>query len=254
VEASMFRIFRFLAAALLVMSMGAARADDIHGQKVVLPTQERQVSVTYFRAPGNDPRPAVLLLHGANGFDSQIASYNRYASALASHGMDAYLVYYYSDADTQSMFSGTNIFAKRYSAWTRLVSDLAGDLRTQKLSNGKIGLIGFSNGGILATGASARDPDISAAVIYYGTPPFPMDRPVTRLPPLLILHGDADTVISVEQGQRLAELAKQLGTPAELVIYPGERHGFGSRLQTDNGADALSRTIAFLRRELNVRP
>jgi ribosomal protein L34 len=36
------------------------------------------------------------------------------------------------------------------------------------------------------------------------------------------------------------------------VIYPGERHGFGSRLQTDNGADALKRTVTFLRRELNA--
>ena len=150
------------------------------------------------------------------------------------------------------MFGGDDVFAKRYASWTRLVSDLAGDVRGQKLSNGKVGLVGFSNGGILATGASARDPDIAAAVIYYGTPPFPMDRPVTRFPPLLILHGDADAIISVEQGRRLAELAKQLGTPAELVIYPGERHGFGSRLQTANGADALSRTIAFLRRELNA--
>jgi carboxymethylenebutenolidase len=253
VEASLLRIFRFLAAALLVMFAGTAQADEIGGQKMLLPAQERQVSVTYFRAPGNDPRPAVLLLHGANGFDSQIARYNRYASALAGQGMDAYLVYYYSDADSQSMFGGADIFAKRYAAWTRLVSDLAGDLRKQKLSNGKVGLVGFSNGGILATGVSARDPDIAAAVIYYGTPPFPMDRPVTRFAPLLILHGDADTIISVEQGRRLAELAKQLGTPAELVIYPGERHGFGSRLQTANGADALARTIAFLRRELDAR-
>jgi ribosomal protein L34 len=34
------------------------------------------------------------------------------------------------------------------------------------------------------------------------------------------------------------------------VIYPGERHGFGARIDSANGADALARTIAFLRREL----
>ena len=251
-EAVLPRILGLLALMLLAMSAPIARADDIKGQKMVLPAQERQVEVTYFRATGDNPRPTALLLHGANGFDSQIAGYNSYAAALAARGIDAYLVYYYSTADEKSMFGGDDVFAERYASWTRLISDLAADVRGQKLSNGKVGLVGFSNGGILATGASARDPDISAAVIYYGTPPFPMDRPVTRFPPLLILHGDADVIISVEQGRRLAQLAKQLGTPAELVIYPGERHGFGSHLETANGADALSRSIAFLRRELNA--
>jgi len=247
-----FRTFGLLLFTLLLSYSVSTRADDLAGRKLVLPTRERQVEVTYFRAPGDGPRPAVLLLHGANGFDSQIAGYGRYASTLAGNGIDAYLVYYYSDADEKNLYGGEDIFAKRYPAWTRLVSDLAGYLRKQKLSNGKVGLVGFSNGGILATGASARDPDIAAAVIYYGTQPFPMDVPVTRFAPMLILHGDADQIISIEQGRRLAALAKEFGTPAELVVYPGERHGFGSRLQTANGADALARTIAFLRRELIV--
>ena len=86
------RIFRLLTVALLVSFAGAALAGDSSGQKLVLPTQERRVDVTYVRAPGEGPRPSALLLHGANGFDSQIASYNRYASALADSGIDAYLV------------------------------------------------------------------------------------------------------------------------------------------------------------------
>ncbi len=248
----MHRFIKALIAIWLVTDMTAARADDIAGEKLTLPAQERDVQVTYFRAPGNDPRPAALLLHGANGFDSQIADYNRYGAELANAGIDAYLVYYYSKMDERALSRGSDIFASRYAAWTRLVSDLADNLRKQKNANGKIGLIGFSNGGILATGASARDPNISAAVIYYGTPPFPMEVAATRFPPLLILHGDADSIIPVEQGRRLADLAKQSGGAAELVIYPGERHGFGARLQTANGADALARTIAFLRRELDA--
>lgn len=246
----MFRISCVLASLLMLAS--AAKAADIAGQKITLPAQERSVDVTFFRAPGDQPRPAVLLLHGANGFDSQIANYNHYAAELASHGMDAYLIYYYSPADEDRITRDPDLFSKRYNAWTKLVSDLAADLKKQKTANGKIGLIGFSNGGILSTGVGARDPDISAAVIYYGTPPFPMDVPVTRFPPLLILHADADAIISVDQGRRLADMAKKLGGAPELVIYPGERHGFGSRLQTDNGADALNRTVAFLRRELNA--
>jgi hypothetical protein len=37
-----------------------------------------------------------------------------------------------------------------------------------------------------------------------------------------------------------------------LVIYPGESHGFGSRLNTKDGADALARTVTFLAGELDA--
>jgi carboxymethylenebutenolidase len=248
----MRRIALLLLAVSLGCFAGAARAAEITPQKMLLPAHERQVHVTYFRAPGDAQRPAVLVLHGANGFESQIDSYDAYGSELANHGIDAYLVYYYSDADEEKLSNGENVFTARYAAWTRLVADLAADLRQRKESNGKVGLIGFSNGATLSGGVGARDPDIAAAVIYYGTQPFPMDVPVTRFPPLLILHGDADAIIPVENGRALAALAKKLGGTSELVIYPGERHGFGSRLQTANGRDALDRTIAFLRRELDV--
>ena len=245
---------RFAAVALLSFALlpVMASAAEIQGQHILLPAKERQVNVTYFRAPGEAPRPAILLLHGARGFDAQIADYDRYCSELASKGMDAYLVYYYSVNDQHSMASGTDVFIDRFAAWARLVDDLASDLLAAKQSNGKIGLIGFSNGGFLAAGAGALDQHINAAVIYYGAVPFPIMDRVTRFPPLLILHGDADAIIAVDRGKELASLARQLGGSADLVIYPGAGHGFGSRLNTKDGADALARTITFLTKELDA--
>jgi carboxymethylenebutenolidase len=242
---------KYLFAVALALFLPQAQAAEIVGQNTTLPSRERPVDVTYFRAPGDAPRPSVLLLHGAGGFDSRIANYHRYAAALAAAGLDAYLVSYYSPGDWQRLTRGDDIFARRFLAWTRLVSDLAADIRKRPDASGKIGLVGFSNGGTLSGGTAALDPAISAAVIYYGAVPVPLKTPVTRLPPLLILHGDADTIIPIDQGRKLADLAKSLKAAPELVIYPGERHGFGSRLDTANGADALARTIAFLKRELN---
>jgi carboxymethylenebutenolidase len=211
------------------------------------------VHVTQFKAPGTAPRPSVLLLHGAGGFDRRIDEYNRYASALANQGIDAYLVYYYSDQDDKMMSFGVNVFEQRYPAWAKTVGELADYLEKQKDSNGKAALVGFSNGGILATGASTLDSKITAAVIYYGTDPWPLGVRAKRFPPLLVLHGDADQIIPVEEGKELAAEAKALGAPVDLVIYPGESHGFGADFEKKNATDALNRTIAFLRKQLEVK-
>ena len=242
----------FAIAIMMCFAAGTAFAADIQGKKMTLPSTERQVSVVQFKAPGTAPRPSVLLLHGAGGFGRRIADYNRYASDLANQGMDAYLVYYYSDMDEKYMSNGVDVFEQRYPAWAKMVGDLAEYLETQKDSNGKSALIGFSNGGILATGASTLDPKITAAVIYYGTEPWPLGAPAKRFPPLLILHGDADQIIPVENGKQLATLAKKLGASVDLVIYPGEMHGFGADFSKKSAQDALSKTIAFLRKQLAV--
>lgn len=239
--------------ALAASLISPAWAADVQGQKIMLPAKERQVHVTYFRAPGNAPRPSVLMLHGAGGFDRRIADNSHYAAMLAAQGIDAYLVYYYSDSDDKMMSYGVNVFEDRYPKWAALVDDLADYLLKQKDSNGKVGLVGFSNGGILATGAATLDPKINAAVIYYGTDPWPLGQPAKRFPPLLILHGDADQIIPVDAGKELAAEAKALGAKVDLVIYPGQSHGFGADFAKKDATDALNRTIAFLKRELNVK-
>lgn len=238
---------------LLLALFAPASAAEIVGKNITLPSTERAVHVTEFKSPGDAPRPAALLLHGAGGFDRRLPEYNRYASALANAGIDAYLVYYYSDADDKMMSHGVAVFEQRYAAWAKSVDEIAGYLKTQKSSNGKVALVGFSNGGILATGASTLDPKIDAAVIYYGTEPWPLSATPKHYPPLLVLHGDADQIIPVDAGRQLAARAKQLGGKVDLVIYPGESHGFGADFAKKNAIDALNRTVAFLRKELQVK-
>jgi len=242
-----------LAPLALVAFLSPAPAAEIAGKSITLPSTERQVKVTYFRAPGDAKRPAVLLLHGAGGFDRRIAEYNHYASVLANAGIDAYLFYYYNEQDDKMMSFGVDIFAQRYEAWAKQVDDVADYLIKQKDSNGKVGLVGFSNGGILASGASSMDTKVNAAVIYYGTNPWPLNAEPTHYPPLLILHGDADQVIPVEEGKLLAAEAKLTGAKVDLVIYPNEMHGFGSDTSKKNGADALQRTVTFMKRELEAK-
>ena len=47
-----------------------------------------------------------------------------------------------------------------------------------------------------------------------------------RLPPTLIYHGDADTLVPLDQSQRFIEKAKGLGCDVDLVVQPGGGHGW----------------------------
>jgi acetyl esterase/lipase len=46
------------------------------------------------------------------------------------------------------------------------------------------------------------------------------------LPPVLAIHGDADTVVPYDQSVRLTKALKAAGSDAELITVPGGRHGF----------------------------
>ncbi len=232
---------------LLTLSTGAAA---IPGEKIQLPAKERNVNVTLFRAPGDKPRGSVLMLHGAGGFDRQIAQYNAYASAVANSGFDAYLVYYRSDADMKRLATGENVFEARIADWVKEVDDLADVVKAQKQSNGKVGLIGFSDGGSIATGAAALDKNVSAAVIYYGTDAQNFGIEEKRFPPMLLLHGEIDGTITWMNSELTAQHVKSLGAHVEFVLFPGERHGFGSDITTKYGGDALDRSLVFLHKYL----
>jgi carboxymethylenebutenolidase len=208
------------------------------------------VKLTLFRAPGDAPRPAALMLHGAQTFGPRLADYRRYASAIAIEGIDTYLVHYYSQLDYVTVRTGQNLMMTRLEAWTKMISEIAGTIAKNKDATGKVGLIGFSNGGVLAVSACATDPRFDAAVIYYGGIPSKL-KDIRHLPPLLILHGKNDRVIPVVAGKNLATLAARLDGTGEFVTYEDADHGFAID-RTVPAIDAMARTIKFLKRELKV--
>jgi dipeptidyl aminopeptidase/acylaminoacyl peptidase len=55
-------------------------------------------------------------------------------------------------------------------------------------------------------------------------------------PPFLIQHGAEDTTVSPQQSQKLHDALRAKNVPAELVIYPGVKHGFGSTINSSPGA------------------
>ena len=229
-------------------------AAEIQGKEMTLPATERAVKVEFYRAPGNAKRPAVLMLHGGQGWggaEGRIETFRHYGSELANRGFDAYMVYYYSDQDiADRKANAPGVSQKRFPAWAKLVSDLTADLKKMPDSNGKVGLVGFSNGGNLSAHATPLDANIDSAVIHYGGVSRVPGFEVKRFPPLLIMHGEADTREPIERGKKLYEVAKALGGDVEFVSYPNTNHGFASNFGTYAADDAFKHTIAFLTKTL----
>jgi carboxymethylenebutenolidase len=90
------------------------------------------------------------------------------------------------------------------------------------------------------------DPRVSAVVEYAGSLVGEPPPQLPTMPPTLILHGDADQIVSVRHAHRLAALFSEWQTPFEIKIYPGAGHG----LRGEDEADAWKRTLDFLDRYL----
>ena len=163
--------------------------------------------------------------------------------------------------------------------WADLdVNDVADVLRHVGRDARRVALIGSSAGGLNVLGVAARYPHIAAAVVtaypvtdiaaldatthrfeaHYNRSLVGDDRstaiaslersPVNNVgkltnTPILVMHGTADPVVSIEQSREFARVLSQAGGAVELVEFDGEGHGFR---QSDNKSREYRLTETFL--------
>jgi carboxymethylenebutenolidase len=188
------------------------------------------------------PIPAVIALHGAGG---NVSGMERYASVLAAEGFAVYLLHYFDrtgnePADLQSM-------KPNFPLWMKTLWDAISFVETQaQVDRERIALLGFSLGAYLSLANSAIDPRVKAVVEFFGGMPKEMRLFMRRLCPVLILHGEADLTIPVEEAYHLQKLLEKKGIAYEIKIYPGAGHGFESEIWSDAGR----RSLQFLQKYL----
>jgi acetyl esterase/lipase len=59
-----------------------------------------------------------------------------------------------------------------------------------------------------------------------GKPLSPIFHLHPGVAPTLIYHGDADTLVPLDQSQRYQSRAREIGSTVELVVHPGGKHGW----------------------------
>lgn len=124
-------------------------------------------------------------------------------------------------------------------------------LRTEHpLTRGrKVGAVGYCMGGGMAALLAASDPELAAAVIYYGHAP-PLDQVPRIQAPVLGLYGGLDE--RVNGGiPAFAAAMKEHGKRFETVIYPGAKHAFSNderpSFHEEASRDAFARSLEMFR-------
>lgn len=220
-----------------------------------------KMQATMFAPDGAGPYPGILLLHTSRGLEQADLAY---AQQLVGENyvvlMPAFMAAYgLNERSREEAFTSDadSIFADFVAALDTL-------RRNPKVAGGKLGAIGFSNGGYFAAWLAGAG-KVDAAVGYYGTySGAGSDKSLNRFhslftegsAPFLILHGNADQTVPVGAAKHLASIIAAAGSLHELHIYDGAGHRFDRDASLTNNAaaaDAWMRTIAFFAKYLKAQ-
>jgi len=205
---------------------------------------------------GAGPFPAIIIIHENRGLQEHTKDVTR---RFANQGYVALA------PDLLSRSGGTAQFATTEEAVAALgklsqdgvMQDLNSALKyLQGLSyvkKDKIGVLGYCWGGGNSLLFSTRNPELAAAVVYYGPNPANLDDVANVTAPMLGLFGQEDPRITVNV-PKLEEAMKKHNKSFEYKIYPGARHAFfndtGANYNPDAAADAWPLTLSFLEKHL----
>jgi len=128
-------------------------------------------------------------------------------------------------------------------------------------SPSRIGVMGFCRGGRQTWLYAEHNPDLKAAVAFYGPlggnpspiqPKTASDLAEELKCPLLGLYGGQDTGIPVDSVRQAEAKAKAAGKTVEIVVYPDAPHGFHADYRPSyrqaDAEDAWKRTLAWFHR------
>jgi carboxymethylenebutenolidase len=227
--------------ATLVVGMDSPSSEEIVARDPTFKSRGKEFKVDVF-APGAPGRyPAIVVLHGHGGAgENQRSLSHDLARRLAQTGYVALVPHYFGALKPDPKNGQKN--ARSYAIWTRTVSDsISFAARQENVDPKRIGLLGSSLGSWVALSVAARDRRVSAVVEYYGGLPEWEELDLGRLPPVLILHGDADRNVRVQEAYKLEQTLSESGVFHEMHIYAGAGHGF----RGGDREDSIKRTLDF---------
>jgi len=172
----------------------------------------------FLPSSNGEPFPAVIALHGSGGGH---ASMSQPATTLASQGFAVYVLHYFDRTGT--IYAEKQDLLRNFPLWMKTLWDAVSHVERQhQIDPERIGLLGFSLGAYLSLSNAGIDPRVRAVVEFFGGLPKEMKLFLRRLPPVLILHGEADPTVPVEKPTTFNKCwsAKALPTKCRFIVAP----------------------------------
>lgn len=112
----------------------------------------------------------------------------------------------------------------------------------------RVGSVGFCFGGAMSARLATIDPELRAAVIFYGQNP-PLEAVPGIRAAMLGLYGGEDPGIT-DTVPALADAMRKAGHPFSYHVYPGAKHAFfndtrPSNYHEESAEDAWRRVLSF---------
>jgi carboxymethylenebutenolidase len=247
-----------LLAAFVALALLAARASAEPAAKAVdtFTAGGKSIRVERFNPKAEGKHPVVLLLHDSGGLKANGSHYRSNAVMLASQGYVVFLVHYLDRMGVEQI-KHEDLRDDAFLAYMDTVRHAVLHARRQPgVDPKRVGLVGVSLGAYLALAVAAQpDVKIAAVIDLFGGMPEKVRKTARTMPPTLILHGDADKVVPVEEAYLVCGFLVGNGMRCEIKIYKGLGHCFldgQGKFQLGKALDSQMRAIAFLKKYLMV--
>ena len=215
---------------------------------VARPTPGEMVGGDLFEPAGNGPFPAIVALHGCEGWPTDPAARQRQAERYVAQGYVVLAV---------DSFGPRRIAQACVPTAGNPVADRVGDaygaldwLAAQPFVDAShVAVLGSSQGGsvvlaVLSPGVFLRraGPRFAAGVAFY-----PVCAPGSAVVsvPLLVLIGALDDWTPASDCQAMAALPHDGGAPEQVLVFPGAHHAFNGPSVRDHPRDVFGHHLEY---------
>ncbi len=216
-------------------------ADAIHGGETSIPSQGNSMPAYYARPKDKDSGlPVVIVVQEIFGVHEHIKDVCRRLAQAGYLAVAPELYFRQGDpteyTDIPTLFD--NLVKKVPDSQVLADLDHVANWATRHGGNASQLLItGFCWGGRIAWLYAAHNPQLKAAVAWYGrlsgektlnSPSNPVDIAVNLTAPVLGLYGAQDTGIPLEQVETMRQVLRAANAKSEIVVYPDAGHAFNA--------------------------
>ncbi len=204
----------------------------------------RHIRAEWFYAANAKERPVIILLHGSGGLGSGTGGFFRdLGAALSKKGYNAVIVRY---MDQQKIdYATSSQMGKYFVPWLKTIHDAIDYVASNKSVDGKnVVLMGHSLGAQLALHEASSDPRVGSVVDMAGCFVLATSK-ITRMPPVLVLQGEADRVVTLNREKAMVTVLKRIQSPYEEHFYKKADHA----LSNVSFEELVNTTAAFLKKQ-----